>query len=109
MSIYQIDAGPGTGKTFTSVTAGKIISEGRRFPANTTKEQETIYKVLSQELPKTRKIAYFAHTNTNKEQIKARLPNDSKVYTFHGAGYGQLIRMYGRQELTKNRIDGFIC
>lgn len=109
MSIYQIVAGPGTGKTYTSVSAGMLLSGVLSSKSGATKEQQIIYTTLTSEIPQSKSIIYLAHTNTNIAQIKSRLPPDTKVQTFHGAGMSALIRMHGYQKPVNNRMDGFIA
>lgn len=108
MSIYQIDAGPGSGKTTTAICAGVIMGGNTPYPRNSTQEQITIYRTLKQELPATRSIAYFAHTTTIRDELKARLPAKTPIFTLHGAGQSQLIKMFGFQQLNRNRMDKFI-
>ena len=108
MAIYQIDAGPGSGKTTTAVCAGGIVLGNTSIPSNATNEQLTIYKTLKSELPSTKSIAYFAHTTTIRDELKKRLITGTPIFTLHGAGQSQLIKMFGFQQLNKNRTDKFI-
>lgn len=109
MSIFQIDAGPGSGKTYTSIMTGMYLTDFlTRYPSNATKEQEVIYKTLKAEIPKPKKIAYFAHTNTIVDELKTRLPTGSQVNNFHSAGLSLLTRTFGYQALARDRLDGFI-
>lgn len=110
MSLYQINAGPGSGKTTTSVRLGVMLQGGISIPKESTPEQTTIYTTLTKELPQTKNVAYFAHTTTIRDELKARLPPKTPVFTFHGAGLSELIKMYGYQKFDKrvSRIDNFI-
>lgn len=109
MAIYQINAGPGSGKTYTSTITGMRVSgHVLSMPSTATEEQRTIYSTIAQELPHTQKIVYLAHTNTIKDALKARLPKGTKVYNFHGLGMMSLKKMFGYQGLSRNRTDEFI-
>lgn len=108
MTIFQIDAGPGSGKTTTAVSAGILMEGSVAYPKNATQEQLTIYKTLRDELPPTKSIAFFAHTTTIRDELKKRLPTGTPIFTLHGAGQSQLIKMFGYQQLNRNRTDKFI-
>lgn len=110
MAIYQINAGPGSGKTHTSTLTGMMIS-GLILspPGSATDEQRVIYSTLTSELPQTKKIVYLAHTNTVKDTLKKRLPKGTKVYNFHGLGMMELKKLFGYQARNFNRTDEFIA
>lgn len=107
MAIYQLNAGPGTGKTHTLVLLSMLLKGQINIPSNATPEQTNIYKTLTTELPSTNKIAFFAHTNTIVDEIKARAKG-TQVSTIHSAGMSALTKMYGYQNLDRTRIDDFI-
>ncbi|MCV6901064.1 hypothetical protein OE165_28930, partial [Escherichia coli] len=54
-------------------------------------------------------VCFFAHNNSTKDNLIARLPKTVKVFTFHGAGQSQIIKKHGYQALTSNRTENFIA
>jgi superfamily I DNA/RNA helicase len=109
--ILTIEAGPGSGKTYTITNAYHHIQGAHVPKLPTSDEQQVIYDTLRTHFPpreKPYKVVYLAHTNTAKENMIARLPKKTPVYTFHGAGYVELIKQLGYQKYDSGRLDGFI-
>ena len=109
--ILTIEAGPGSGKTYTICNALAHVQRHHIPNLPASDEQLTIYEYLKEQLPQKEggyRVAYFAHTNSVKDVLIARLPKKTPVFTFHGAGQSELIKLYGYQQPNKDRITPFI-
>lgn len=107
--ISLIDAGPGSGKTFTIAKGACIVSKEFGGIYTPTKEQEEIFAFLKEELPSTKSVVMFAFANSAKQNLENRFNKWSpKIYTFHGAGASCIIKKYGFQPRDLKRSDKII-
>ena len=111
MSIAVINAGPGSGKSFTLNNGYRLLSNqviGRLEP---TEEQQQVFDYLQSEfkdLPKPFKVCFFAHNNSTKDHLTFRLPPKTRVQTFHGAGMSAIMARYRYQKLDSTRTEKLI-
>lgn len=110
MSLTLINAGPGTGKTFTLNNGFRLLTHqtiGRLVP---TDEQTTIFDYIKTEFKDIdkNKVCFFAHNNSTKDALINRLPAKTKVQTFHGAGMSAIIARYRFQRLNSSRSENLI-
>lgn len=110
MPNLLIEAGPGTGKTYTIENARYHILGGYIPASLASPEQQAIYDWLKENvsLGLRAKICYFSHTNSIKDKLEKSLPKTIPVYTFHAAGMSQLTKLHGYCRLDKYRTDKFI-
>jgi len=109
MTITLINAGPGTGKTFTIENGYRSLSRKYGGVFTPTDEQQTIFDYLKSEFPKPEaSVCFFAHNTSTRDKLTADLPKGTPVYTFHGAGQSALIRKHRYQKLSYNRADTII-
>lgn len=108
--FISVNAGPGSGKTYTICLSYLVHQCNANIPKNTTDEQHFIFDYIRKELPQTKKVAFFAHTNSVKDTLIRRLPSNLHKYvkTYHGHGQSALIGRYGYQRPVNNRLDTFI-
>lgn len=109
--ILTIEAGPGSGKTYTICNALAHIQRHHIPNLPASDEQLAIYEALKQNFPQKTggyRVIYFSHTNSVKDVLVKRLPKKTPVFTFHGAGQSELIKLFGYQQRDNNRIDPFI-
>lgn len=109
--ILTIEAGPGSGKTYTICNALAHIQRQHIPKLPASDEQNAIYEYLKEQLPQKEggyRVVYFAHTNSVKDVLVERLPRKTPVFTFHGAGQSELIKLFGFQQRDPNRINPFI-
>lgn len=110
MTITLINAGPGTGKTFTIENGYRAITRKYGGLFTPTEEQETIFDYLKSEFTNPNLTAcFFAHNNSTKDKLTHDLPKGTPVYTFHGAGQSALIRKHRFQKMAYNRTDNLIA
>lgn len=107
--ISLINAGPGTGKSWTLINSYLTLSNKIIGRIDPTPEQESIFNFIKQEFPKDSSVAYFAHNNSTKENLIRKLPKGTEVKTFHGAGQSVLTRRFRYQKLVYDRTDQIIC
>lgn len=104
MSLTVINAGPGSGKSFTIRYGYRILSKQMLGTIHPTEEQETIFDFLQSEFSgKVKSACFFAHNNTTKEQLIRYLPKKTPVFTFHGAGSSTLIKRFRFQRKDETR------
>jgi superfamily I DNA/RNA helicase len=103
-----INAGPGTGKTFTLTFGYLTLSRQLVGKVTPTDEQADIFNFLTSEFDSKSSVCFFSHNNSTKDNLKKKLPKTANVYTFHGAGQSTLIKRYGFQRLVYDRTDKFI-
>jgi hypothetical protein len=110
MSITLINAGPGTGKTFTIENGYRKLSRKYGGEFEPTEEQATIFDYLKTEFKDPNcSVCFFAHNNSTKEKLTGDLPKGTPVYTFHGAGSSALIRKHRFQKKVNNRSEQIIA
>jgi DNA helicase-2/ATP-dependent DNA helicase PcrA len=111
MSILLIDAGPGTGKSFTLNNGYRILSHQIVGRLNPTEEQQAVFDYLQDEygfLKPPFKVCFFAHNNSTKDNLTHRLPPKTRVQTFHGAGMSAIMARYRYQKLDSTRSEKLI-
>lgn len=106
--ISLIDAGPGTGKTYTLVFACYLIKRDIIGEISPTDEQQHIFDYLMEEFSSKTSICCFAHSNKVKDVLNKRLGKKVDIYTFHGAGRSCVVKRYGHQKMNSNRTESII-
>lgn len=89
--LSLINAGPGSGKTFTLVNGYLTLAKKLLVPVEPTEEQGAIFEFLQSEFNYNDSVCFFAHNNSTKETLEKRLMKEAKVFTFHGAGQSAII------------------
>ena len=108
MSIVLINAGPGSGKSFTLKYGYRLFSGNLIGRLEPTEEQAVIFDYFKEEFNAKDKVCFFAHNNTTKDDLVRHLPPKTPVYTFHGAGMAAIIRRYRYQKLDNYRSEKLI-
>jgi superfamily I DNA/RNA helicase len=111
MSILLINAGPGTGKSFTLDNGYRVMSRQTIGRLEPTEEQQEVFDYLQTEfndLPKPLKVCFFAHNNSTKDNLISRLPPKTRVQTFHGAGMSAIMAAHRYQKLDSLRSEKLI-
>ena len=107
--ISLIDAGPGTGKTFSLIYGYLKMSHQMVGRINPTEEQQTIFDYLQEEFDPSATVCFFAHSRSVKEKLQQHLKRTrAKVHTLHGAGQSVLIKQFGYQRVVSNRTERHI-
>jgi len=107
--ISLIDAGPGTGKTFSLVYGYLSLKREIYGTLSPTEEQQEIFNFITEEFSPKARVCFFAHSNTNKDTLTARFGKKGpRVMTFHGEGLSCLIKKYGYQKFVRNRTEKHI-
>lgn len=92
-----VNAGPGTGKTYTATSLIHYLRAPKKdvFLKNRphTEEQRAIWEYVDETLakqnfdPHSSKILYAAYNREAVEDVKSKLPEKVGAHTIHGAGY----------------------
>jgi len=107
--ISLIDAGPGTGKTFSLVYGYYKQSRQLYGRIEPTEEQEAIFQYLTEEYSQDMSVCFFAYNRSVKEKLEGVLKRTrAKVLTLHGAGLSVLIKRYAFQRQVYNRTEKHI-
>lgn len=107
--IALIDAGPGTGKTYSLINGYLSFSQQLLRPLEPTEEQSEIFKFMKEEFSRTTKTCFFAHGKEIKKKLVKNLKSTpADVHTLHGMGMSVLIKQFGFQKLVYDRTDKFI-
>ena len=107
--ISLIDAGPGTGKTFSLVYGYLTLSQQLVRSIEPTEEQQAIFSYLQEEFHKDSSVCFFAHGREIKKKLEKGLKNTkAHVHTLHGAGYSVLKKRFGYQRKVNNRTESHI-
>lgn len=107
--ISLINAGPGTGKSFSLIYGYLTLSQKLVSPISPTDEQQEIFNYMKEEFPPHSRVCFFAHSNTVKDHLTRSLgKKGAKIFTFHGAGQSCIIKRYGFQRLVRNRTEQHI-
>lgn len=108
MSLTLINAGPGTGKSFTLKFGYRLLSKQMIGRITPTDEQATIFDYLQGEFNTRPTVCFFAHNNTTKDKLVNDLPKKTPVFTFHGAGSSAIIKRHRYQKLDHSRSEKLI-
>jgi superfamily I DNA/RNA helicase len=96
--ISLINAGPGTGKTYTLIHGYQTLANKLISPVPATEEQQEVFDYLCENFKPNTRVMFFAHSKSVKEHLIARLGKQGpKVNTFHGAGLSCIIKRWGYQ------------
>lgn len=106
--LSLINAGPGSGKTFTLVNGYLTLAKKLLIPVEPTEEQATIFEFLQTEFDYKDSVCFFAHNNSTKETLEKRLMKEAKVFTFHGAGQSAIIDKWRFQKMDHQRTEKLI-
>ena len=107
--ITLIDAGPGTGKTFSLIYGYLTMTHQMMGRIKPTDEQSEIFSYLQEEFPASSSCTFFAHGKSIKQKLELSLKRTrAKVHTLHGTGYSVLIKQFGYQKLVNYRTERHI-
>lgn len=115
--FLAINAGPGTGKTYTATHLIKYlrapVKETFLKMTKHTEEQLAIWKWCDENIsptfvtadgrPKEPQILYAAYTKAAVEEITSKVPQRVDLRTVHGAGYKLLLGKYGYLPMNNSR------
>lgn len=107
--ISLIDAGPGTGKTYSLIYGYLTLSQQLVSRIEPTEEQAVIFDYLKSEFNKHSSVCFFAHGRQVKDKLERSLKSTrAKVHTLHGAGYSVLLKRFGYQKKVNYRTEKHI-
>lgn len=107
--ISLINAGPGTGKTFSLIHSYLKLKKQLLGLVEFTDEQQAIVDYVCTEFHSSDSVCFFSHSRTVKETLERKLGKKGpKVMTFHGAGQAAIIKKYGYQKLSYTRTENHI-
>lgn len=109
MAILLINAGPGTGKTYSIVNAHIYCLHQRPQEIKQTEEQHEIFEWCKYNLPNTKSVLYLAFNTSIAERVRKQLPKHCKSYTFHGFGAQILKTRFGYQKVNHNRSANIVA
>jgi len=109
MSITLINAGPGSGKSFTLKEGFRLITDQMVGTIHPTDEQKDIFDYLKDEFPDPNvKCCFFSLNTSTRDDLEYSLPKGTPCFTFHGAGASVLTRKFKHQKLDYYRTDSMI-
>lgn len=109
MTITLLNAGPGSGKSFTINHGFRLITNNMIGRIDPTDEQKEIFDYLKTEFPNPNlSCCFFAHNNSTKDHLINHLPRKTPVFTFHGAGMSTITKRYRFQRLDSMRTEKLI-
>ena len=106
MNNLVINAGPGSGKTFTIIETYNFIMNGGQIAGFTpTQEQFDIFCHIRNLAGTVRphEILFLAFNKGIQQFMEQRLPAKTKVYTFNGLGQSLIIKRWGYKKLDRYR------
>ncbi len=112
MPHLAIEAGPGSGKTFTLEETYKFILTNQLSGFKPTQEQYDIFVKVRDMVPpdlRPQDIVFVSFNTSTKEKTLQRMPKGTKVYTFNGLGQSMIIKKWKYQEFDNDRSQKLLC
>lgn len=105
MSNLIINAGPGSGKTFTLIETFKFLMTGTIAGFRPTQEQYEIFVKIREMSPnlEPHDVVFLAFNTGIKNFLTEKLPAKTNVYTFNGLGVSEIRKRWGFKQLDKYR------
>jgi len=112
-----VNAGPGTGKTYTACHLIRYVrahdKDAFLKKIKYTEEQLAIWKWADEHIMpaivdgsgqrRDAAILYAAYNNSSVEDVKPKIPMKTALHTVHGAGYKLLLNKYGYLPINRTR------
>jgi len=108
MSIMLMDAGPGTGKSFALENIYRILTHQTVGRLEPTDEQAAIFQAAKDEYAHCKSFAFFSLNTSTRDKLKAKLPKNTQIQTFHGAGSSAIKKNHRFQKLHQGRSEMLI-
>lgn len=108
MANILINAGPGSGKTWSLTNGYLELTKQTVARLRPTDEQKDIFDYLKERFSANSKCVFVTHANSVKDKLQKELPSTVKIYTFHGLGFLQVKNKHGFKQRTNSTTEEII-